>query len=215
MPTPVGITSESTLFHHGRDTSDRNYLTTLYATNRIPYDKTDNTTGYTIFPSDTLEIGWVTYIIGSEGMSWEELYEESLKNERSDDLLLTQELVEEEVEYHKDDDTAQASTQGLAFFDEINKIIERSIDKDITVYVHGANSNFYQATAQGTQLYHFTGHTSLVLSFSWPSAESLLKYKTDVLHAKKTVSAFARLIEILADHTSAKNINIMAYSAGA
>ncbi|MFT5698727.1 MAG: hypothetical protein ACI8ZB_001582 [Desulforhopalus sp.] len=57
--------------------------------------------------------------------------------------------------------------------------------------------------------------TSVVLTFSWPSAENLLKYKTDVLHAKKTVPAFARLLELLANHTNAKHINILAYSAGA
>ena len=34
-------------------------------------------------------------------------------------------------------------------------------------------------------------------------------------HAKQTVPAFARLIELLATHTKAKHINILAYSAGA
>jgi hypothetical protein len=53
------------------------------------------------------------------------------------------------------------------------------------------------------------------MNFSWPSAENIFKYKVDVLHAKKTVPAFAKLIEILALHTRARNINIIAYSAGA
>jgi len=46
-------------------------------------------------------------------------------------------------------------------------------------------------------------------------AENLLKYKTDVLHARQTVPAFARLIEILAENTKARRINIVAYSARA
>ncbi len=49
--------------------------------------------------------------------------------------------------------------------------------------------------------------------FSWPSAEDIFKYKTDVLHAQKTVPAFARLLELLATHTTARNINILSYSA--
>ncbi len=55
----------------------------------------------------------------------------------------------------------------------------------------------------------------MVITFSWPSAENILKYKVDVMHAKKTVPAFSRLIELLAKHTEAKHINILAYSAGA
>ena len=215
MPPPVGITSESELFKSGKENFDENYLKTLYATNRIPFNRMDNSTGYTIFPSDILEIGFVTYSVGDEGMSWDDLYEQSLKDVRDNDLLFTQELIEERAEYQKGDDINQASLQAQLFFDEINSAIGSSFDRDITVYVHGANSNFYRATAQGAQLYHFTGHNSVVLSFSWPSAENLFKYKTDVLHAKKTIPAFAHLIEILAKHTRAKNINILAYSAGA
>ncbi len=53
------------------------------------------------------------------------------------------------------------------------------------------------------------------MTFSWPSAESILKYKTDIFHAQKTIPAFAKLIELLAAHTKARYINILAYSAGA
>lgn len=38
---------------------------------------------------------------------------------------------------------------------------------------------------------------------------------TDVLHAQQSVPAFSRFIELLATHTKARNINILAYSAGA
>ena len=64
-------------------------------------------------------------------------------------------------------------------------------------------------------MFHFTGHNLAVVTFSWPSAESILRYKVDVMHARKTVPAFAGLIEILASNTKAQNINILAYSAGA
>jgi esterase/lipase superfamily enzyme len=48
----------------------------------------------------------------------------------------------------------------------------------------------------------------------WPSAENLLAYGTDVRHAKKSAPAFMRLITLLNEYTTAKNINILAYSAG-
>jgi hypothetical protein len=54
----------------------------------------------------------------------------------------------------------------------------------------------------------------VVLAFLWPSAENLLFYGTDVRHAQKSAPAFMRLITLLNEYTTAKNINILAYSAG-
>ncbi len=215
MPAPVGMQPDTRFFDMSKDRKDENLLYTLYATNRHPYDKFDSSTGYTIFPSDTLELGFVVYSVGDKGMGWDDLYQQSLSPERDRDLLLSQEYVRARVEYDKNDDQERTSSAAEGFFDQINQALAASFDKDLTVYVHGANCNFYRATAQGAQYYHYTGHNSVVLTFSWPSAENLLKYKTDVLHAEKTVPAFARLIEILARHTNARNINILAYSAGA
>ncbi len=215
MPAPVGLDSGGEFFLLSEENIDENLLYTLYATNRIPFNKIDESTGYTIFPSDKLELGFLVHSVGDGDMSWDELYTESMKQDRDKDLLLSQEFVKPMAVYHKDDSLEKTSDRATGFFARLNQALENSFDKDITVYVHGANSNFYRATAQGAQLFHFTGHNSLILSFSWPSAENLLKYKTDVLHAKKTVPAFARLLEILALHTKAKNINIVAYSAGA
>ncbi|MBP6709465.1 MAG: alpha/beta hydrolase, partial [Candidatus Accumulibacter sp.] len=54
-----------------------------------------------------------------------------------------------------------------------------------------------------------------VLAFVWPSAGSLLRYFTDVGNAKASVKPFARLVELLAEHTDASAIDVLAYSAGA
>ena len=215
MPTPVGINPEGVLFDLSKDNEDENLLATFYATNRNPFDATDRESKYTIFPSDNLRLGFVVHRIGEKQMSWDEVLELSLQKDRKEDLLIKQEYAREMAVYHLSADLNTTTPQADGFFDQINKLLERSFDKDILIYAHGANSNFYRATAQGAQFFHFTGHNSVVLTFSWPSAESLLKYKTDVAHAKKTVPAFARLIELLATHTDAKHINILAYSAGA
>ena len=45
---------------------------------------------YTIFPSNTLRLGYTIYRIGEEEMSWEEIYQLSLLPERDKDLLLKQ-----------------------------------------------------------------------------------------------------------------------------
>lgn len=215
MPAPVGIKPGGELFDLSKKNADENLLVTFYATNRTPFDTTKRESNYTIFPSDNLRLGFVVHRIGEEKKSWDEVLELSLQKDREEDLFIKEEYAREMAVYHLTADLNATTPQADGFFDQINKLLERSFDKDILIYAHGANSNFYRATAQGAQFYHFTGHNSVILTFSWPSAESLLKYKTDVAHAKKTVPAFARLIELLATHTDAKHINILAYSAGA
>jgi esterase/lipase superfamily enzyme len=55
----------------------------------------------------------------------------------------------------------------------------------------------------------------VVIVFMWPSAGSLLRYLTDVVNAAATVDPFAHFIELLAKHTNASMIDVLAYSAGA
>lgn len=215
MPSPVGLSPDGKLYDMTENNKDDNLLYTLYATNRESFGSSRKGDRYAIFPSDTLKLGFTVHRVGDERMSWEEILEESLSKNRERELLISKEYVREVAHYDIDDNLRQTSSQADGFFDQINQILERTFDKDILVYVHGANSNFYRATSQGAQFYHFTGHNSIVMTFSWPSAENILKYKTDVLHARQTIPAFARLIELLATHTRARNINILAYSAGA
>lgn len=215
MPPPVSHHPASILYSLTEDNLDDNLLYTLYATNRRPYDTTNSSSGYTIFPSDTLELGYVVHSVGDEGTTWDDLLHQSLNPHRDKKLLLRQIHTRNMATYSGKDNLQKNPGKSEGFYDQVNSILWRSFDSDLLVYVHGANSNFYRATAQGAQLFHYTGHNAIVLTFSWPSAENLLKYKTDVLHAKKTVPAFARLIELLAYHTHARHINILAYSAGA
>jgi esterase/lipase superfamily enzyme len=216
MPPPIGIQPEGVFFHLSERTIDENLLYTLYATNRAPFDISNRSDGYTIFPSDQLKLGFAIHRVGEGNFSWEEIYDQSLQRERSKKILLSRDYVREVVTYDIGADLEENPSQAEGFFQQINEILEkRTMDKDILVYVHGANSGFYRATAQGAQFFHFTGHNTLVLTFSWPSAKSLLKYKIDVLHARQTIPAFARLIELLATRTKARRINILAYSAGA
>jgi len=98
--------------------------------------------------------------------------------------------------------------------DLINEYLEQSLDKDILVYVHGANTNVYRGAAMAAQYRHFTGHNSMVIPFLWPSTGRLIRYGKDVVHAQESVPAFINLIEYLSHYTNAENINILAYSAG-
>lgn len=213
--TPIGIKPGTRYFDLIDNNKDENRLVTLYATNRVPSKISAEYDKYTIFPSDDLQLGVVTHQVGEDETTWDDFFNKSLNRKREEQLVITLLDVEEFLTITERQPLSRPSSRSETFFAEINALLSRAHDKDITIYVHGANSNFYRATAQGAQYYHYTGHNSLVLNFSWPSAENIFRYKVDVLHAKKTVPAFARLLELLALKTNARNINIIAYSAGA
>lgn len=107
------------------------------------------------------------------------------------------------------------TNETMAYLESINKVLASSPDKDITVYVHGANNTFYRSAAQAAQFRYFTGRQSVILVFSWPSAGSLIHYGVDVKNSARSYEVFTRLIELLSRYTNARNINILSYSAGA
>ena len=215
MPSPVGLEPDNKIFTEATFLTDDNYLYTLYATNRKKVDPHNSKSGYTIFPSDEISLGWVAYRVGGAVTGWEEFLEKTITPDRPGRLLLSKINTREVVSRDLHTESSEIGSREHGYFHVVNNVLAQTVDKDIIVYVHGANNNFYRATAQGAQFFHFTGHNSIIITFCWPSAENILRYKKDVQHAQETAPAFARLIELLATHTSARNINILAYSAGA
>jgi esterase/lipase superfamily enzyme len=214
MPTPAVITAgELNPFDMGPDTENDNRIRILYATNRIPAGIKENRT-YTIFPGNQLGLGTIDMQIGGEGTTWQQIlyWSTSTNLENRPAMYLTR--LKEMAQFPLDEiQNRPGSAQ--EFYSMVNRILDQSADKDIMIYVHGANTNIYRASAQAAQYQHFTGQNSLVLVFLWPSAENLLAYGTDRRHAEKSGPAFARLLGLLTQHTNVRRINILAYSAGA
>jgi hypothetical protein len=169
---------------------------------------------YTIFPGNELRLGIAHFTIGGKKTDWNQIFKLSTSDENRDRPALHLENLQELAVIPLEDETAKIPKEIESFAASVNDVLARSVDKDIMVYVHGANSSIYRAAAQAAQYRHFTGRNSVVLAFLWPSAESLLAYGTDVRHAQKSAPAFMRLITLLNEYTIAKNINILAYSAG-
>jgi hypothetical protein len=109
MPPPVGISPDARIFDFSKENEDENLLYTLYGTNRIPVDATQRDTKYTIFPSNTLRLGFVVDRIGEERMSWEEVVDLSLQKDRDEDLLVEMVHSREMSSYHLTADLNQYS----------------------------------------------------------------------------------------------------------
>ena len=214
MPTPEALTSGVRDPFSIDPTKDQtNRLTVPYATNRLPIGPESQRTYLTLFDQD-LRLGFSQVRLGDEGVDWDELHRISRTSERSVSIPLVLETATELAVVERGDPPLLPA-RAEAFFAAINEDLAQSLDKDLTIYVHGANSNFYRANAHAAQYRHFTGRNSVVLTYAWPSAESLLRYAVDVNNARRSVPVFARLLELLAAHTDARRIDILAYSAGA
>jgi len=215
MPTPIAMQSgKHDPFAATPESEKSSTIGIGYATNRLSLGAKQSRF-YTRDFDQNIRMGVAQVQIGDGDQSWEEIRELSIKGfEKHQSLLSLQQASEQGV--YKEDDSLETLTPELQdLFLRFNTAIEESATKDITIYVHGANNNFHRTAAQAAQYRHFTGRQVIVVLYSWPSAESIIRYGTDIRHIIKTVPAFVRFVKLLAKHTTAQKINILAYSAGA
>jgi esterase/lipase superfamily enzyme len=213
MPTPTLFTSgEHGLSETGLDTGQDTTIEVLYATNRLPVGP-PNARHYTRARGSQLRLGVATLQVGDGTKTWEALSALStsvVEGERPEiTLKATREmaLLEEGAQ--------EPGPDARAFFAHVDALLARSNNRDLLIYMHGANTDFERAAAQAAQFQHFLGRDAVVLVFAWPSAGSLLRYARDVATARHSEPAFARLLAQLSAHTQAAHLNVLAYSAGA
>jgi len=216
MPTPEAFrTGDIDVFELTPEQERTLQVPVLYATNRLPA-RNGEKAGYGRKFDEMLRLG-VAYIqIGDDQAgSWEQLYAVSTVQERGSDILLKLKRVQEFIAIGKDVDIQAPPPDLLRLLAELDKALEKSLDKDLLIFVHGAKNDFYRSVGQAAQYRHFTGRHSVVLAFVWPSMENILRYGADVRHATASAPMLATLVELLATHTQARNINILGYSLGA
>ncbi len=213
MPTPVGLQEgRHDPFSNTPERERRSTIAVAFATNRLPSDQGDY---YGRQFDKDLRMGLVRVQIGDGDQSWKEIRALSFRGlDRRDALLSISEINQSGILKHGDAMDA-LSPQLRTDIERLNRAIDQSPVKEITIYVHGANNQFYRASAQAAQYRHFTGRQAIVTLFSWPSSESILRYGQDVSNIEQTVPTFARYIHLLARHTTAEKINILCYSLGA
>jgi esterase/lipase superfamily enzyme len=209
MPAPaVFLDSRVQVFG---DTPDEPEIRLFYATNRKSRG-TPEAPDYARVPGEDLRAGLVTIRIGEDGTPWDKIYAWSTGGSDEPRPFLHLEGVEEQATIAAD---GALSPDAAAWYAAINKALAGSRDKDIILYVHGANTNLERAAGQAAQLQHFTGGESVVVLYAWPTAENFLLYSRDMVTAKQSAPPVAELIDALAKHTDAERIDVLTYSAGA
>ncbi len=213
MPTPALFTSgEPTPFTAVPPAEQTTKIEILYATNRFPVGP-PGARHYTRARSTQLTLGVVTLQVGDESQTWESLQAMSVSADPGERPVVALRSTREMA-------VIDAGAEGLdseaqAFFAYVDALLKRSPDRELLIYVHGANTDFDRAAAQAAQFQHFMGRDAVVMVFAWPSAGTLFRYGRDVVTARRSEATFARLLELLSRHTQAEYLNVLAYSAGA
>jgi esterase/lipase superfamily enzyme len=214
MPTPVVFqTGDVDPFERAGYEAPGTHVPVLFATNRAAVIERPEPV-LTVLPSSTLRLGVADVRIGDGTLDWETLHRLSTSDDR-DERPLVQLVRLEQMAALAPGAGAEDAPDVRAFLALVDRAIAASPNTQLLVYVHGSNNTVPRAAAQAAQLRHFTGRRLVVLSLMWPSAGSLLRYFTDVYNAAASVEPFARLLELLAAHTRASSIDVLAYSAGA
>ncbi len=213
MPSPVSFTSSEldpfAQFGHATGTPE---VPVLYATNRLALVDQPIPL-FTALPWSQLRVGIAHVRVGDAELDWNALHQLSTSDDPESRPVVQLEWLEPKGAI------ASATTFGAAreardFLALVERALEASSNRDIVIFVHGANSPMARAAAQAAQFQHFATRRVVVLSFMWPSAGSILRYLTDVANAQASVEPFALLLRSLAAGTSARSIDVLAYSAG-
>jgi hypothetical protein len=195
MPTPtVFLNGVPNAFAANPALAKSNQIELFYATNRLPVGLRNNRV-YAVVPGRDLNLGVTSIRIGDDATTWERIYEMSTNTVPDRRPRLT---LQPMVEMGSVSDDERLSPGVRAWLALVNNAIDRAADKDIIIYVHGANSTVERAAGQAAQLRHFTGQNSVVLLFAWPTAENFLVYPRDMVTAFGAAPQLAKLVDLLA-----------------
>ncbi len=218
MPTPV-IYSNSIVdpFAHLDSTHKSTRTDIFYATNRRR-SLDEGKVQYGNAKESFLYLGQATVRMGRQEENWEDIYTFSRSAEYTEPVPVVLEDVVETSTFQPNVDYSggELPPRLQTFVDAVNTQLDSALDKEIMVYVHGTKVDFANSAILTAEIDHFAGRDFVALSFAWPSHQNILSYMigTDVRRALDSTEALSGLLVFLAGRTSAKQINILYYSAG-
>ena len=174
-------------------------LQVFYATNRQS-DGPANNCEYGNDVDSSLHLGVSTVQMGDKKTNWDEICRASAGQDGDPTLKLTN-----STEY----------SDSAPFFDAINQQLALSPNHEVNIYVHGFFTSFNVAVEVLGKMLHCSARRGVMVCFSWPARQSMLVYASDLERGRASAHYLADLIEQIAAHTRAENINLLAYSAGA
>lgn len=96
----------------------------------------------------------------------------------------------------------------------INRKLELSDQKDIFIYIHGANNIFDNPPLVAGELWHYLDYEGVFISYAWPATASLYAYLKDTESAQISGHNLRLFLGYLQENTQAERIHLISHSAG-
>lgn len=222
MPTPVVYQMPGlNPFAHLAGVQQSALIDVYYCTLRAPGGGAEFR--YTNTLSDYLHLGQVQIQLGQDALTWQALTDMSLHNPEDNQIPLHVKTIVPMAQILRTDtfrtrspDKTELTPELAQYIAAINAELDTAVDKEIMVYVHGTKVDFTNAVTLAGEIDHFAGRDFVAVAFAWPSHQNIINYLIgqDVHRAIDSNAALGQLLVLLADHTHAKKINILSYSAG-
>ena len=225
MKTPAAVSSGKVdPFAHVIPERQNSEAPVFVASARTVSGRSEPSLFYTNDRSRELRLGLAKVQIGP-GMTWTDLARESRAAERQHNPSLAVSAYEEfgplwstlwppDLRFHRDWDPTDADREpAQRFVAAVEAMLRDSRQRQITLYVHGFNTQFGENLMLAGEFWHYMGRDGVMISFDWASRGSLFSYQVDKANAEFAVRQLRRLLEFLAS-TSASRIDIIGHSAG-
>jgi esterase/lipase superfamily enzyme len=101
-----------------------------------------------------------------------------------------------------------------AFIAAIDRQVQASRAGEAVIYVPGYRVTFDQVMVLMGSWAHYLGRSSSVVAFSWPTGTRVWNYFLDCRRARAFVPDIERLVELVAERSQARRLNLIAFSCG-
>src|SRR5262249_2328738 len=178
----------------------------FYATTRAPAPE-GYPERYSRKPGDAVRLGVARVQLGEPGWSFADLVE-SDRTSRVDTLRPARVLSVEEFGVMGSDDADRSLVAG------IDRQVGTSRTGEAVIYIPGYRVTFDQVMVLMGTWAHYLGSSSSVVAFSWPTVTGVWNYFLDCRRARALVPDIARLVKLVAEHSQARRLNLIAFSCG-
>lgn len=220
MPTPISIVAG--LPHPGGDFVEACHCTkhevpvfVVSGRNIESPERSPDPFGNQRSQSPTLGVAYIT--IG-KGLTPEELHQQTISPAKRKHAKVAFSKIELAPEHESEqlfhEHRYPRHHHDNAWLSQISRQLDRNPQRNITIFVHGYNTELIDNTLVAAEIYHYLGHHGAMVSFEWPSTSKLLQYIQDKGNANFSTRHFRTMLSNLAHECSADSITIIAHSAG-
>src|SRR5215468_6509075 len=209
VPTPIVMQDErldfSRIVAPDRRVTEESVL---FATTRAPA-LPEAPERYTSRKGDAVRLGMARVQLGEPGWSYDDLVESDRSSRPETPRPARVVAVEEFGIFGAPGGVAERELVAA-----IDRQVEREPDRSVVIYVPGYRTTFDEVMVLMGSWAHFLGSNSTVIVFSWPTGTRFWNYLFDCPRARAFVPDIARLIALVAEHSKARRLNLVAFSCG-